>query len=178
MLRRCIQPRPHAVGIGAIGSIRHLVAEITQPAGHWGQRAGVEEKGGRSLFRERDRIREGNPRFDLNVRWIGYAQDEWKIKKNLTMSYGLRYEFYSVLREARGLGVLFNATTGQIMPSGTPWYGTSKNNWGPRLAFTWSPEKLKNKTVLRIGAGYYYGPGQTEDQIQPIDSDRASVSLT
>src|SRR5207248_4303843 len=28
------------------------------------------------------------------------------------------------------------------------------------------------------GAGYYYGPGQTEDQIQPIDSDRASKALT
>jgi hypothetical protein len=32
--------------------------------------------------------------------------------------------------------------------------------------------------VLRIGAGYYYGPGQTEDQVQPIDSDRASRTLT
>lgn len=109
---------------------------------------------------------------------IGYAQDEWKIRPNFTMSYGLRYEFYSVLREDRGLGVLFNATTGQIMPQGTPWYKSAKNNFGPRLAFTWSPEKFKNKTVFRIGAGYYYGPGQTEDQVQPIDSDRASRTLT
>ncbi len=109
---------------------------------------------------------------------IGYVQDEWKIRKNLTMSYGLRYEFYSVLHEARGLGVLFNATSGQIMPNGTPWYQSAKNNYGPRLAFTWSPEKFKSKTVFRIGAGYYYGPGQTEDQIQPIDSDRASRTLT
>ena len=109
---------------------------------------------------------------------IGYAQDEWKIRPNLTMAYGLRYEFYSVLHEERGLGVLFNATTGQIMPSGTPWYQSAKNNWGPRLAFTWSPAKFNNKTVFRIGAGYYYGPGQTEDQVQPIDSDRASRTLT
>ena len=109
---------------------------------------------------------------------IGYAQDEWKIRPNFTMSYGLRYEFYSVLHEAQGLGVLFNATTGQIMPKGTPWYNSSKTNFGPRLAFTWSPEKFKNKTVFRIGAGYYYGPGQTEDQVQPIDSDRASRTLT
>src|SRR3954451_21320646 len=42
----------------------------------------------------------------------------------------------------------------------------------------WSPLASNNKTVLRIGAGYYYGPGQTEDQVQPIDSDRASRTLT
>lgn len=119
----------------------------------------------------------GNRQLDQHY-LIGYAQDEWKIRKNLTMSYGLRYEFYSVLKEARGLGVLFNATTGQIMPKGTPWYQSSPSNWGPRLAFTWSPEKFKNKTVFRIGAGYYYGPGQAEDQVQPIDSDRASRTLT
>ena len=37
---------------------------------------------------------------------------------------------------------------------------------------------MKGKTTLRIGAGYYYGPGQTEDQVQPIDSDRATRTLT
>ena len=68
--------------------------------------------------------------------------------------------------------MLFNANTGQIMPNTTPWYKSSKTNFGPRLAFTWAPEMFKNKTVFRIGAGYYYGPGQTEDQVQPIDSDR------
>jgi len=64
------------------------------------------------------------------------------------------------------------------MPSGTPWYNSSKKNFGSRLGFAWSPERFKNKTVFRVGGGYYYGPGQTEDQIQPIDSDRASVTLT
>ena len=109
---------------------------------------------------------------------VMYAQDEWKIRPNLTMSYGLRYEYYSVLHEDRNLFVLFNATTGQIMPNTTPWYDSSKLNFGPRLAFSWAPERFHNKTVFRIGAGYYYGPGQTEDQVQPIDSDRASRTLT
>ena len=82
------------------------------------------------------------------------------------------------MHEDRNLFVLFNATTGQIMPNTTPWYKSSKKNFGPRLGFAWSPERFKNKTVFRIGAGYYYGPGQTEDQIQPIDSDRASANLS
>src|SRR5581483_3190295 len=35
--------------------------------------------------------------------YVGYAQDEWKIRPNFTMNYGLRYEYYSVLHEARNL---------------------------------------------------------------------------
>lgn len=109
---------------------------------------------------------------------ILYAQDEWKIRPNVTLSYGLRYEYYSVLHEDRNLFVLFNANSGQIMPNTTPWYQSSKLNFGPRLGLSWAPERFKNRTVFRIGAGYYYGPGQTEDQVQPIDSDRASRTLT
>ncbi len=110
---------------------------------------------------------------------VGYAQDEWKLRPNLTMSYGLRYEYYSVLHEAHNLAVLFDADSGRLLdPKTHDFYKSSKLNFGPRLAFSWSPEKLNNKTVFRIGAGYYFGPGQTEDQIQPIESDRVSQTLT
>jgi hypothetical protein len=126
-------------------------------------------------------------RFVKQYYLIFYAQDEWRIRPNFTMSYGLRYEYYAPLHEDRNLGVFFNATTGKVacnttpgcdLPGTTPWYNSSKLNFGPRLAFTWAPERFKNKTVFRIGAGYYYGPGQTEDQIQAIDSDRATRTLT
>jgi hypothetical protein len=111
--------------------------------------------------------------------WIGYAQDEWKIRPNFTMNYGLRYEYYSVLHEVNNLAVLFDADSGQLLdPKTHDFYKSSKLNFGPRLAFTWAPERFNNKTVFRIGAGYYYGPGQTEDQIQPIESDRVSKTLT
>ena len=109
---------------------------------------------------------------------IGYAQDEWKLTHNLTMSYGLRYEYYQPMHEANNLAVLFDANSGQIMPSGTPWFRSKKTNFGPRLGLSWSPTAMKDKTVIRVGAGYYYGPGQTEDQVQPIDSDRASANLS
>jgi hypothetical protein len=118
---------------------------------------------------------------------ILYAQDEWKIRPNVTLNYGIRYEYYQPIHEARNLSVFFNADTGQLacgskpgcdLPASTAWYKSSKLNFGPRLALTWAPAKLHNKTVLRIGGGYYYGPGQTEDQVQPIDSDRASRTLT
>jgi hypothetical protein len=109
--------------------------------------------------------------------YIGYVQDEWKIRPSFTMNYGLRYEYYSPLHEDRNLFTFFDMNTGDLDPNpNRDWYRSAKNNWGPRLAFTWSPEKLKGNTVFRAGAGYYYGPGQTEDQVQPIDSDRVTIS--
>ena len=46
--------------------------------------------------------------------YIGYAQDEWKIRPNLTLNYGLRYEYYTPLREARDLDILFDITNGAL----------------------------------------------------------------
>jgi len=108
-----------------------------------------------------------------------FAQDEWKISPTLTMNYGLRYEYYSPLREDRNLFTFFDMNTGNLDTNpDRQWYKSSKLNFGPRLAFAWSPARFKGNTALRIGAGYYYGPGQTEDQVQPIDSDRVTVTQT
>jgi Carboxypeptidase regulatory-like domain len=116
--------------------------------------------------------------------YIGYAQDEWKIRPNLTLSYGLRYEYYSPLKEANNRQIYFDINTGLLRdPSGDP-YHMSKTNFGPRIAMTWSPNPNGNgyfgggKTMLRGGFGIYYGPGQTEDQIQPIESNRISSTLS
>ena len=116
--------------------------------------------------------------------YIGYGQDEWKLKPGLTLSYGLRYEYYAPLREKSNGQVLFNIDNGTLRDPSEPAYKSSKNNWGPRVALTWSPNVGGTgffgggKTVFRGGFGYYYGPGQTEDQIQPIESDRIQTTIT
>jgi len=116
--------------------------------------------------------------------YIAYAQDEWKVRPNLTLNYGLRYEYYTPLREAHNRQILFDIITGQLRdPSQDPLH-SSKNNFGPRVALTWSPSPSADgffgggRTVLRGGFGIYYGPGQTEDQIQPIESNRISSTLS
>ncbi len=116
--------------------------------------------------------------------YIAYGQDEWKIRPGLTLSYGLRYEYYTPLREKNNKQVLFDITNGTLRPSDQAAFKSSKNNFGPRVAVTYSPYQNGNgffsggKTVLRGGFGIYYGPGQTEDQIQPIESDRISSTIS
>jgi hypothetical protein len=118
-------------------------------------------------------------RFGKTEMFSAYAQDEFKLKSNLTHTYGLRYEYYTPMREARNLVVLYNTVTGKLdAPGSRSFYQSSTTAFGPRLGLSWAPSKLNNKTTFRIGAGYYYGPGQGEDLIQPIESDRVSTTTT
>jgi len=123
-------------------------------------------------------------RFAKQEYYITYAEDEWKIRPNLTLNYGLRYEYYTPLREDRHLQVLFDITNGTLRPPTEAAFQSSKTNFGPRISMTWSPSPKGDgffgggRTVLRGGFGIFYGPGQTEDQIQPIESDRISSTFT
>lgn len=110
---------------------------------------------------------------------IAYGQDEWRIRPDVVLSFGLRYEYYSVNKEKNDRAVVLDAATGKLLPNDTPFYQSSSNNFGPRFGVTWSPAFLKGKTVFRGGGGLYYGPGQYEDLIQPIESNvfRSSTSL-
>lgn len=116
--------------------------------------------------------------------YIGYGQDEWKIRPGLTLSYGLRYEYYTPLRERSNGQVLFDIENGVLRDPSEPAFKSSETNFGPRVAITWSPNLSGTgffgggRTVIRGGFGLYYGPGQTEDQIQPIESDRISTTIT
>jgi hypothetical protein len=101
----------------------------------------------------------------------GFFQDEWKVRPNFTVNAGLRHDYFSPLFEAHDMIVSVNPDTGKIDASGNPAFRTSKLNFGPRVGFAWSPQRFHDKTVLRVGAGYYYGPGQGEDQFQQIRSD-------
>ena len=46
-------------------------------------------------------------------------------------------------------------------------YNSDKNNLAPRLSAAY---QIDEKTVLRGGFGLFYGPGQFEDRIQPIEN--------
>ena len=116
------------------------------------------------------------PRHIEQDYYIGYVQDEWHANKALTLNYGVRYDYYSVIRERNGLQVKFNTETGVIDPPSTPVMKSTKTNFQPRFGATLMASE---KTIIRGGVGMFVGPGQTEDQVQTIaDSDRVSVTLS
>jgi hypothetical protein len=108
--------------------------------------------------------------------YIWYAQDEWHATPKFTLNYGVRYDYYTPMRERDNLQVKFNVDTGQIDPSTTATMQSTKTNFQPRVGATYA---LTDRTVVRGGFGMFVGPGQTEDQVQTVaDSDRVSVTLT
>jgi hypothetical protein len=116
--------------------------------------------------------------------FIAYGQDQWNVRPGLTLNLGLRYEYYTPLREKSNGQVLFDITTGVLRDPSEAAFGSKRSNFGPRLAVTWSPNAGGQglfgggKTVLRGGFGIFFGPGQTEDQIQPIESDRIQTTIS
>jgi hypothetical protein len=114
------------------------------------------------------------PRHVAQQYYIAFAQDEWRVAQSATLNLGLRYEYYTPLTETDDLQVKFNIDSGVIDPNTTRPYKTNKDSILPRVSFTYAP----GKTVLRAGFGTFVGPGQTEDQIQPVESDRVSSTIS
>ena len=114
------------------------------------------------------------PRHVAQEYYIAFAQDEWHLAQSATLNLGLRYEYYTPLTETNDLQVKFNINTGVIDPNTTRPYKTNADSILPRVAFTFAP----GKWVMRSGFGIFVGPGQTEDQIQPVESDRISSTIS
>ncbi len=115
----------------------------------------------------------------LSEKHLGYTntglfvQDDWKLKLNLTLNLGLRWEYYSPLTERDGqisntiLGAGTAALTGLTIKNGGGLSSTSKKNFGPQVGIAWSPGSFKNKLVLRGGFGIGFNPQKlatTSDQ--------------
>lgn len=101
------------------------------------------------------------------VEYEFYAQDNWKIRNDLSLTLGVRWHLYPAPYETQGrqtlqdvdFETLFNTRVangfaGIATPSSEPFltytrggkgndarpfYPTDKNNFGPRLAFAWNP---------------------------------------
>ena len=111
--------------------------------------------------------------------YMGYAQDEFKITPRLTVNYGLRYEFYSVVHELNNHSAVVDITgCGGFCPPGTPYYAPNTHDFGPRLGIAWAPEVFKGKTTIRTGFGIYYGANQNDDFSDPAESFVPRYSLT
>ena len=98
---------------------------------------------------------------------IGFLQDSWRASDRLTLELGLRYDYYSVVKEADGRAKPFFVEENEFGADPDSAYDADKNNFSPRLSAVY---QLNEKTALRAGFGLFYGPGQFEDRIQPMEN--------
>jgi outer membrane receptor protein involved in Fe transport len=112
-------------------------------------------------------------------RWwyFAYLQDDIKWRPNLTINAGLRYEYYSVVKEKDGRDKVWRVACGGFCAPGTPWYDADKNNVAPRIGFAWTPGRFRGNTVVRGGYGIFFGPGQNDDVFAPIDNAGSRIGL-
>ena len=111
------------------------------------------------------------------TQYWGYVQDEWKVTRNLTVTAGIRYNFFNALHAINNDDVPFDfGTCGGYCPRTDSFFHPRYNDFDPRLGIAWS----HGDTVLRVGGGIYHTDGQEDDQNLPISNtvDRYSFSNT
>jgi Carboxypeptidase regulatory-like domain/TonB-dependent Receptor Plug Domain/TonB dependent receptor len=114
------------------------------------------------------------PREFRQTLFGGYVQDDWRVRPNLTLNIGVRYEMVTVLNDAKGkitdlvnisdagprCGVQYSNPAFASIPGGActsvgPYYSNpTTRNFEPRVGFAWDPFR-DGKTSVRGGFGIY-----------------------
>jgi trimeric autotransporter adhesin len=106
-----------------------------------------------------------------------FAQDDWRIRANLTLLLGVRYEYQGPFTEANNQIVNLDVAPGftaavPVEPGqSVPGFGVApeslikpdRDNYAPRLGIAWKPLKL---TVVRAGYGINYNLAQYTAVVQ------------
>jgi len=84
-----------------------------------------------------------------------YIQDDFRVRPNLTVNLGVRYEIGTVPYEVNGKLANLRYITDPAVSVGNPYFNNPGNkNFAPRVGFAWDPFK-DGKTSVRAGFGLY-----------------------
>jgi outer membrane receptor protein involved in Fe transport len=114
----------------------------------------------------------GNPTLPFSEWDLGlYVQDDWRIKSNLTLNLGMRWDWYQQainllhdqsMKQQTGANPLWS-TTLPLSQTTVPRVPEALKNFAPVLGFAWTPHILSgllgvDKTVIRGGFRIAYDP--------------------
>jgi hypothetical protein len=112
------------------------------------------------------------PEGDLDREWSftlfgAYAQDEFRLTRNLTVTAGLRYEFATVPEEANGRDVNLRNLLDTQVTVGPLYENPTGRNLSPRVGFAWDVAG-DAKTIVRGGYGLYFHTNNQQNLIVTI----------
>jgi hypothetical protein len=106
-------------------------------------------------------------RYFRSNAYAAFVQDDWKVRPNLTLNLGLRYEYQTPLTEKEGRLTNYEFGPGGVVDGRLVavdrLYDPDRNNFAPRLGFAYSPNWKSfggllsaNRAVVRGGFGVSY----------------------
>jgi hypothetical protein len=100
----------------------------------------------------------GDPTRNIS-QWLysGYAQDDWRITKRITLNLGVRYELQGVPTEANNLFGNWEPSVGfeQVGKNISSIYKRDNTNFSPRVGIAWDVTG-RGTTVVRAGGSIVY----------------------
>jgi hypothetical protein len=107
-----------------------------------------------------------NRQDDRITMWGFFAQDDYKVRPNLTVNLGLRWSYFGAMySKENNLDVLqfgsgANALSALNIRVGGNLYTPQKYNFGPQVGFAWQPKSSDGKAVIRGGFGINYNQNE------------------
>ena len=93
-------------------------------------------------------------RFTFQNNHAFYAQDSFQASRNVTVNWGMRWDYYGVIGEQDDRFSVFDTASASVTPV-TQLYDKDLNNFSPRVSVAWDLTG-ESKTVARAGYGLYY----------------------